>query len=300
MNRNPGLTGGGFTGTGRASVQVQVHGHPHDVPLSLVAAEVQRRGPLPRLPLLEAIIQHGERGATLVRLSNMLEVADPQPARPGSEHAAMHAALGLLRLSTREPFALLALSGYAGRLGGPAGAILASGVILLRDGPAPLCLPEADPLLVRQSTRALATIGRPADLVPGLLPLFSRFIETLQQAGKTLGVQAFRAYLGDVAEALYRLVQRCDPPPDIAVMLSETDRGYLADTLTFELPGTADFLAARQMVWLLPLLGLPDDAGTAAVERARDRFRNEAFHADCAIILAGGTWPPPRPAQTVR
>jgi hypothetical protein len=198
-----------------------------------------------------------------------------------------------VRLSAREPFAVAALAAYAARLGGAAGAIPAAGAVLLRDGPAPLCLPDADPLLLRQATRALCTIALPGPLVPGLPPLFAAWLRALQQGGKTLGVQAFRAYLGDVAEALYRVVQRGRPRPDPSQILTEAGRGYLVDTITYELPGTADFLAARQMVWLLPLLGLPDDAGIAAIERARDRFRNEAFHADCAVILSGGPWPPP-------
>lgn len=327
-------------------VIVQVHEHPHEVPLYLIKSELSRTGPPPKLPLLEAIIHHGDRDLAVARLANMLDSAsvDMRPrsagvgsgpsvatntgpsaspgaeaggvpdavsstgpgagpsagsgaaaVAPGVEHALMHAALGLLRLSAREPVAIAALSAYAARLGGSAGAIPAAGVILLRDGPAPLCVADADPLLLRQATRALCAIGDPSSLIPSLPPLFARWIVALQQATKTLGVQAFRAYLGDVSETLYRLAQRARPAPDLAALLSDADRGLLLDTLIGELPGTADFLAARQMVWLVPLLGLLDDAGIAAIERARDRFRNEAFHADCALILGGGTWPPRPP-----
>jgi len=31
----------------------------------------------------------------------------------------------------------------------------------------------------------------------------------------------------------------------------------------------------------------------AAIERARDRFRDPEFQSDCEAMLAGGVWPPP-------
>lgn len=273
-------------------VQVHVHEHTHQVSLALVQAELQRSGPPPKLPVLEAIIRHAPREPAVARLVQMLDA--PPPPGPGSTgaHAVMYAALGLLRLSAREPAALAALERFARRLGGAAGAVIDAGVVLLRDGTGPLLQAGTDSLLLRQAPLALCALAQPGAELGEIGPLCACWAEALRSGQKKLGVQALRAYLGDVAEALYRVQQRLRPEGGIAALLTEGDRGFFYDTITFELPGTADFLAARAMVWLLGLLGPLDDAAIAAIERARDRFRNEAFHGDCALILSGGPWPP--------
>ncbi|HEX8950961.1 MAG TPA: hypothetical protein VF945_03900, partial [Polyangia bacterium] len=77
-----------------------------------------------------------------------------------------------------------------------------------------------------------------------------------------------------------------------AELLADADRGFLLDTLCAELPGTTDFIAARGMAWLLGALAADDDTVRAAIERARDRFRDPEFQADCEAMLTGAPWPP--------
>lgn len=292
-------------------LQVNVHGHVHEVSAGLLRAELLRDGPPPKLALIEAVIRHAPRGEALARLAGMLDAAAAAPGQgpvpgpgPGNEHAAMHAALGALGLSPdpeapREAAALDALMRFGARVGGAAGATVRAGVILLREGPAALArrgagTDEDDLLLLRQSPRAVCAITHPGPLVPHLRPLCAAWMAALDQAGKTMGAHGFRALLGDVSEALYRVLLRARPRCGPQDLLSEPERAMLLDLVAVELPSTADFLAARSMAWALGALGPlpPDDAGAAAIERARDRFANESFHADCAAILSGGPWPP--------
>ena len=77
------------------------------------------------------------------------------------------------------------------------------------------------------------------------------------------------------------------------MLLGEGGRGFLLDSICAELPGTTDFLAARGMVWLAGTLEPTDDSVRSAIERARSRFRDPAFSADCEAILAMRAWPPP-------
>lgn len=270
---------------------VTVHGHRHELPEGMLTAELGRSGPPPKLPLLEAVIRHAPRAQAIERLTEMLG----HPVPPGGEPVAMHAALGLLWLMPTEPPALQALRRFAGRARGAAGATVAAGVWLIEAGPAALAAgPGGDPLLLRWSTRSVAALGQPGALVPEMPQLVEAWMAALDLATKTAGAHAFRAFLGDIAEALYRVVLRASPSCHVGQLMTERQAATLLDTITTELPGTSDFLAARAMVWLLGLLGPPDDAGIAAIERARDRFANEEFHKDCEIILSGGRWPPPR------
>lgn len=271
-----------------ATLRLLVHGHPYGVSRAALQAELRRQGPPPRLPLLEAVIRYAPRQQAIARLSNMLAA----PVPPGGEHLVLHAVLGLLWLMPQEPSAHQALRDHATRLGGAAGASIEAGVILLSEGPDALAM-RADPLLLRQSPRAVCALSQPGALPPGLRTLVSAWMNALARAWRTQGAQAFRAHLGDVAEAIYRVVQRSAPPCCLHDLVSDEHQAQLLDLLAAELPGTADFLAARAMVWLIGLYGPPDDASAAAIERARDRFANEAFHADCALILSGGPWPPP-------
>jgi hypothetical protein len=50
------------------------------------------------------------------------------------------------------------------------------------------------------------------------------------------------------------------------------------------------------MAWLLGALEPHDETTRAAVERARDRFRDAEFQADCEAMLTGRPWPPRSPA----
>lgn len=297
--------------TREARLEVMVHGHVHEVSAGLLRAELLRDGPPPKLALIEAVIRHAPRGEALARLAGMLDAtavaAGPMTGiahGPSLEHAAMHAALGALGLSPdpgvpREAAALDALQRFGARVGGAAGATVRAGVILLREGPSGLArrggaAGEDDLLLLRQSPRAVCAITHPGPLVPHLRPLCAAWMVALEQAGKTMGAHGFRALLGDVSEALYRVLLRARPRCGPQDLLSESERSMLLDLVAVELPSTADFLAARAMAWALGALGPlpPDDAGAAAIERARDRFANESFHADCAAILSGGPWPP--------
>lgn len=288
-----------------AQIVVRVHGQRKQVSALLLKRELLRSGPPPTLVLIEAILQHAERGAAIARLRDMLKhIPEPLPAE--GHHVVVRAAQGLMQLGAADEDSLAVLRALAQRLGGDAGAAVEAGVVLLSAGPAGLVGASGRPL--RQAARALCVLlllpdpagPRPAtgpatpvvlDLL-GLSGLTAAWLQDMRRQHKALGVHALRGYLGDVAEALYRLARRGIGPRQL---LSEADCGYLMDLTTGELPGTSEFLAARPMVWLLPLLGALDDAGVAAIERARDRFANEEFHADCAQILAGQPWPPVAP-----
>src|SRR6185295_6330613 len=115
---------------------------------------------------------------------------------------------------------------------------VAAGVVLLEAGPAALAAgPGGDPLLLRWSTRAVAALGRPGALVPEMPQLVTAWMGALDLATKTAGAHAFRAFLGDIAEALYRVVLRASPPCRVAELMSEKEAATILDTITFELPG---------------------------------------------------------------
>lgn len=317
-------------------LRVTVLGRVHEVAASLLRTELQRSEGFPRAPLLEAVIRHAPRAQAIARLTVLVEQAATRisapaqvsapmaapplflipvaesveaealatPQTPSRAFLEMNAALGLLYLGVRPaeaPQALAALERFARALGGPAGAALLAGGLLLRQGPqALLGAAERDPLLLRQAPRALSTLGAPRAVcdLAALRPLCSAWIEALRRGQKTQGAHAHRGFLGDVCEAQYRLAQRGGGPAVLDLLLGTEERSALQDLVTSELPGTADYLAARPMVWWLGVVaaGAPlDDAAIAAIERARDRFRSEVFHEECALILSGGTWPPAAP-----
>ena len=128
-----------------------------------------------------------------------------------------------------------------------------------------------------------------AGVPAGAPALFAAWVATLAKRRRTLGVTALRAFVGDVAEAAFRSLQH---GADAESLFGDGDRGFLVDTLCAELPGTTDFVAARGMAWLLGALQPDDDAARAAIERARDRFRDPEFQADCEAMLTGAPWPP--------
>ena len=123
----------------------------------------------------------------------------------------------------------------------------------------------------------------------GAPALFAAWIATLRREASRLGVTALRAFVGDVAEAAFRSLQH---GARAETLLGDADRELLVDTLCAELPGTTDFVAARGMAWLLGALQPGDETARAAIERARDRFRDPEFQADCDAMLTGGAWPP--------
>ena len=125
----------------------------------------------------------------------------------------------------------------------------------------------------------------------GAPALFAAWIATLRREAPRLGVTALRAFVGDVSEAAFRSLQH---GARAETLLGEADRALLVDTLCAELPGTTDFVAARGMAWLLGALQPDDETARAAIERARDRFRDPEFQADCEAMLGGGVWPPPQ------
>ena len=119
--------------------------------------------------------------------------------------------------------------------------------------------------------------------------LFAAWMAVLRREAPRLGVTALRAFVGDVAEAAFRSLQHGS---SIEALLGDADREILVDTMCAELPGTTDFIAARAMAWLLGALQPDDETARAAIERARDRFRDPEFQADCEAMLTGGAWPP--------
>ena len=123
----------------------------------------------------------------------------------------------------------------------------------------------------------------------GAPALFAAWVATLRKEAPHVGVTALRAFVGDVAEAAFRSLQH---GADAGALFGESDRALVVDTLCAELPGTTDFIAARGMAWLLGALEPHDETVRAAIERARDRFRDPEFQADCEAMLTGGAWPP--------
>jgi hypothetical protein len=151
----------------------------------------------------------------------------------------------------------------------------------------------ADDQLAQRAPLVLSATVRPPDV---LAPILTALVEALVRLQPTLGVTAYRAFLGDLAEAVFRALQRGGRVD----RLLGAEREELIDRLCAELPGTPDLVAARGMAWLLGTIASPsDDAARSALERARVRFRDPAFHRDCAAMLGelpGIGWPPPSPA----
>jgi hypothetical protein len=197
----------------------------------------------------------------------------------------MQSALARVRGSRKGGEPAAELHALAQKLAGPPAALARAAAFLVEDRAAELAEAcAADALLLRQSPIAYAQLRRVPD---GAAALFAVFVGALERSTHTLGSTAFRAFLGDVAESAFRALQL---GADAGALLGE-GRGFLVDVATSELGGTTEFLAARGMAWLLGALARDDEAARAAVEKARDRFHDAAFQADCTAILAG-EWPP--------
>jgi hypothetical protein len=197
----------------------------------------------------------------------------------------MQAALGRVRQSRAGGEPASELHELAARLEGLPAALARAAALLVEDRAGELArLSAADPQLTRQGPIAYAQLRRVPDGAP---LLFSGWLGTLERGTHSLGTTAFRAYLGDVAEAAFRAVQL---GADADALLGE-GKSFLVDAASSELPGTTEFLAARGMAWLLGALARDDESARAAVEKARARFHDAAFIADCDAILGDGRWP---------
>jgi hypothetical protein len=224
----------------------------------------------------------GDREAAVARLRRIVR-------RGGHELqgvVTLQAIFGLVRLHARD--AADDLDALASRLGGSPGAIARAAAALVGDRVAALAAAVADDAtLAHASPQPYLHEPRVPEGAPAL---FAAWIATLRREARTVGVTALRAFVGDVAEAAFRSLQHGARPESL---LGDEDRELLVDILCAELPGTTDFIAARGMAWLLGALQREDDAVRAAIERARDRFRDPEFQSDCEAILGGGAWPPP-------
>lgn len=220
------------------------------------------------------------RDDEIARLRRIVERGDARPAT-------LQAVLGLVRLEAAE--AAGDLDALAARLDGSPGAIARAAALLVAGRADELARAVADDtVLAHASPQAYLHVAR----VPAAAPsLFAAWVATLRREAPRVGVTALRAFLGDVAEALFRSLQH---DARAGELLGDGDREFLVDALCAELPGTTDFIAARGMVWLLGALERDDETARAAIERARERFRDADFQADCEAIVTGAPWPPKR------
>jgi hypothetical protein len=230
------------------------------------------------LPQIEALVRSGDRAEAIARLRGVVRRGDARVTT-------LHAVYGLVRLGAAEAGDDLRELGE--HLGGSPGAIARAASFLVADRVASLAsLLEGDNVLAHASPQPYAHLGR----VPSDAPLlFAAWVATLRKEGPNVGVTALRAFVGDVAEAAFRSLQH---GARAEALMSDADRELVVDTLCAELPGTTDFIAARAMAWLLGALQPGDETARAAIERARARFRDPQFQADCDAMLTGGAWPP--------
>jgi hypothetical protein len=263
-------------------VTVQLRGRAHVISVEALRAELDADGPPRSLAHLEAIIRCNDREGAIARLRRIILPGDPGITT-------LQAAFGLVRLEAAEAAADLRALG--GHLGGSPGAIARAAAFLVSDRVEELARACADDeLLARHSPQAYLQAPR----VPaGAAALFAAWVAALRHEAPRVGVTALRAFLGDVAEAAFRTLQHGARADDL---LSAADRGFLIDVICAELPGTTDFVAARGMAWLLGALEPSDETAQSAIGRARDRFRDPEFQADCDAMLTGQPWPPPPPA----
>lgn len=262
-----------------APTTVKLRGRDVVVTAEALEAELERSGPIASLAHVEAVVRAADRARAVARLRRAVAAGEPGVQT-------REAAMGLVRLDAKEGAA--ELRGLAARLGGLAGALATAAAFLVEDRVEALAAAVAgDPLLLHASPQAWVYLPR----VPaGAACLHGAWIAALAQAAPHLGSTAYRAFLGDVCEAIFRSLQRAGETPE--ALLDEAGRAFLVDALCAELPGTTDFLAARGMTWLAGALAPSEDAVRSAVERARARFRAEDFQADCEAILSGQPWPP--------
>ncbi len=250
-----------------------VHGRPVDVQRVTLDEELRRDGPVTSLALVEALVLHAPYDAAVERLARGI---DPPFATVG-----LASLLALVRLDAHAALPALA---RATRNGGPLGATARIAGHLLDDDADGLDAAMADDDALALRVPLVITV-LPAQLV-WAPRLFSTLLGALARLQPTLGITAYRAFLGDTAEAAFRQLQHG------ATMDALGDlRGALVDKVTAELGSTPELVAARGMAWLLGFTAAGDDAAVSAIERARDRFRDPGFHADCDAMLAG-RWPP--------
>lgn len=265
----------------RPPITVTVRGQTIDVSAATLDAALDGDGPFRSLANLEAVVRAPGAGIHCARAIARLARA----VRAGDVGVfTLQAVYGLLRLSAGE--GAPELRSLAARLGGSPGAIALAAAFLVEDRVPELAqAAAADPLLARSSPQPYVHLPR----VPADAPLlFGAWVNELRRSATTLGSTAFRAFLGDVAEAAFRALQHGAEPS----ALLGVGAAFLTDAISAELGGTTDFLAARGMAWLLGALAPNDDSARAAIERAQGRFRDPEFQADCSAILAGDPWPP--------
>jgi len=269
-----------------ARIAVPLEGRTVEVPVAALEAELGRRGPIASLALIEAIAlcaegaapHRIERGAAIRRLLDGLD-----GAQPGT--IALLTLLSLVRLDARAAAAPLAEARLA-----PPLSTIATAAAYVVDGAfdaLATAIAKDDQLAQRAPLVLAAATGAP----DGLAPAIAALLDALERLQPTLGVTAYRAFLGDLAEAVFRALQRGG---DARRLLGD-GREALIDRLCAELPGTPDLVAARGMAWLLGAIAPGDDAAKNAIERASARFRDPAFHRDCAAMLGelpGVGWPP--------
>jgi hypothetical protein len=284
-------------------IVVPLEGRIVEVPVAALEAELGRRGPIASLALLEGLVRSAAglsahslaRGAVIARLLEGIE-----PLQPGT--ITLLSLLGLVRLDAVE--AAARLDELAARLPAPLSLVARAAADSVAGHFEALAqaIASDDALAQRAPLVLSATVRPPDELAPALAAL----LDALARLQPTLGVTAYRAFLGDLAEALFRALQRGG---HIEHLLGTSGApngtpdglpGNLIDRLCAELPSTPDLVAARGMAWLLGTIApASDDAVRSALERARARFRDPAFHRDCAAMLGelpGLGWPPPAPA----
>jgi len=259
-------------------VTVTVRGRAQVVSVPELRAELDADGPPRSLATLEAIVRCGDRPAAVARLRSIVRRGDPGVGT-------LQAIFGLVRLHARD--AAAELDALATRLGGSPGAIARAAAALVDDRVAALASAVADDTTLAHASPQ-PYLHAP-DVPAGAPALFAAWIATLRREAPNVGVTALRAFVGDVAEAAFRSLQH---GARIEQLLAEADRELLVDLVCAELPGTTDFIAARGMAWLLGALQADDESARAAIERARDRFRDPEFQSDCEAMLTGGAWPP--------
>jgi hypothetical protein len=259
-------------------VTVVVRGRAHVIPVAEVQAELDSEGAPRSLAHLEAVVRCNDRAAATARLRRIVRGGDPGITT-------LQAVFGLVRLEAAD--SADDLDALAARLGGSAGAIAHAAALLVAGRADELARAvRDDAVLAHASPQVYLHVPR----VPAVAPaLFAAWVATLRRETPRLGVTALRAFLGDVAEAAFRSLQH---DARVDELLSAADREFVVDAACAELPGTTDFIAARGMAWLLGALGAGDETVRAAIERARERFRDPEFQADCEAILTGAQWPP--------
>jgi hypothetical protein len=271
-----------------AHISVPLHGRLVEVPRAALDDELRRSGAIRSLALVEAIALTAHDGS-IDRDTAVRRLLDGlNGVREGT--VALAAVLALVHLDARAAAPMLAHA--AARMSAPLSVTTRVAALVLAEAHDELVAAiDGDDGLAQRAALVLGALGSTSAWLPLVIAAMLRALVRLQP---TLGITAYRAMLGDLAEALFRTAQR---GASLDALLGE-GREALVDRLCAELPGTPDLLAARGMAWLLGALAPGDDAARAAIERARARFRDPSFHRDCAAMLgeASGTSWPPRPA----